>query len=113
MKFLSFFLFSISFVLGQEVDFKVNDVIINSLPNNTSIVGLGDPTHQESTITKYRIDLIKKSIVRYTITIIYIYAVYWIIILFCYFISATSDNRILNRSLISSFRMGTSIRSYV
>lgn len=39
---------------------EFNDVILSKLPENINIIGLGDPTHQESTITKYRIDLIKK-----------------------------------------------------
>jgi erythromycin esterase-like protein len=45
---------------GQELDYSINNQIVSSLADNISIVGLGDPTHQESTITKYRIDLIKK-----------------------------------------------------
>lgn len=45
---------------GQELDYSVNNHIVSSLSDSISIVGLGDPTHQESTITKYRIDLIKK-----------------------------------------------------
>lgn len=47
---------------AQELDYAVNDVILSELPENVQIIGLGDPTHQESTITKYRIDLIKKLI---------------------------------------------------
>lgn len=57
---LSFFILVTNLVTAQENDFKVNDLIVDQLPKNVSIVGLGDPTHQESTITKYRIDLIKK-----------------------------------------------------
>jgi len=57
---LSFLFFVTNFITAQENDFKVNDLIVEQLPKNVSIVGLGDPTHQESTITKYRIDLIKK-----------------------------------------------------
>lgn len=60
--FLSFFILVINLITAQENDFKVNDLIVDQLPKNVSIVGLGDPTHQESTITKYRIDLIKKLI---------------------------------------------------
>lgn len=45
---------------AQELDYAVNDVILSELPEQVQIIGLGDPTHQESTITKYRIDLIKK-----------------------------------------------------
>lgn len=45
---------------GQDLDYSINDRIVSSLSDSVSIVGLGDPTHQESTITKYRIDLIKK-----------------------------------------------------
>ncbi len=59
---LTFLFFVTNLVAAQENDFKVNDLIVEQLPNNVSIVGLGDPTHQESTITKYRIDLIKKLI---------------------------------------------------
>lgn len=39
---------------------ELNNIILSKLPENINIIGLGDPTHQESTITKYRIDLIKK-----------------------------------------------------
>lgn len=60
--FLSFLFFVTNLVAAQEIDFKVNDLIVDQLPKNVSIIGLGDPTHQESTITKYRIDLIKKLI---------------------------------------------------
>lgn len=60
--FLSFFILVTNLITAQENDFKVNDLIVDQLPENVSIVGLGDPTHQESTITKYRIDLIKKLI---------------------------------------------------
>lgn len=60
LSFLYFFLLPITFALGQKVDYKINDNIVNSLAKNTSIIALGDPTHQEGTITEYRIDLIKK-----------------------------------------------------
>lgn len=60
--FLSFLIFVTNLVAAQENDFKVNDLIVDQLPKDVSIIGLGDPTHQESTITKYRIDLIKKLI---------------------------------------------------
>lgn len=59
---LSFFILVTNLITAQENNFKVNDLIVDQLPKNVSIVGLGDPTHQESTITKYRIDLIKKLI---------------------------------------------------
>lgn len=58
--FLSFLFFVTNLITAQENNFKVNELIVEQLPENVSIVGLGDPTHQESTITKYRIDLIKK-----------------------------------------------------
>lgn len=45
---------------AQNYISELNDVILSKLPENINIIGLGDPTHQESTITKYRIDLIKK-----------------------------------------------------
>lgn len=60
--FLSFLFFVTNLISAQENNFKVNELIVEQLPKNVSIVGLGDPTHQESTITKYRIDLIKKLI---------------------------------------------------
>ena len=60
--FLSFLFFVTNLVAAQEIDFKINDLIVDQLPKNVSIIGLGDPTHQESTITKYRFDLIKKLI---------------------------------------------------
>ncbi len=44
----------------QNLDFTINEKIIASLPEEARIIGLGDPTHQERTITNYRIDLIKK-----------------------------------------------------
>ncbi len=65
--FLSFLFFVTNLVAAQEIDFKVNDLIVDQLPKNVSIIGLGDPTHQESTITKYRFDLIKKLIEEKTI----------------------------------------------
>lgn len=45
---------------SQPSNYSINDHIINQLPDNVTVVGLGDPTHQESTITSYRIELIKK-----------------------------------------------------
>jgi len=57
---LSFLFLVTNLITAQENTFKVNDLIVEQLPKNVSIIGLGDPTHQESTITKYRIDLIKK-----------------------------------------------------
>ncbi|NHN27528.1 erythromycin esterase family protein [Flavobacterium jejuense] len=59
---LYFFLLEIPFVFSQEKSYEINNTIVNSIPENVTIVGLGDPTHQESTITKYRIDLIKKMV---------------------------------------------------
>ena len=47
-------------ISGQDLDYSINDHIVSSLDDSVSILGLGDPTHQESTITKFRIDLIKK-----------------------------------------------------
>lgn len=58
-----FFVALINFsIQAQDLDYTVNEVILSKLPDNVQIIGLGDPTHQESTITKYRIDLIKKLI---------------------------------------------------
>lgn len=58
-----FFVTLITFsIQAQDFDYTVNEVILSKLPENVQIIGLGDPTHQESTITKYRIDLIKKLI---------------------------------------------------
>jgi len=54
------------FILGnsiyaqENIISKTNEIVLSNIPNNIKIIGLGDPTHQESTITKYRIDLIKK-----------------------------------------------------
>lgn len=58
---LSFLFFVTNLVTAQD-NYQINDIIVDQLPKNVSILGLGDPTHQESTITKYRIDLIKKLI---------------------------------------------------
>ena len=44
----------------QNTISETNDIVLSNIPKNIKIIGLGDPTHQESTITKYRIDLIKK-----------------------------------------------------
>lgn len=61
---LKYLLLSISLILlhthlfGQISSF--NSALVNSIPNQVKIIGLGDPTHQESTITNYRIDLIKQ-----------------------------------------------------
>lgn len=55
-----FFLWIITTAFSQDKTDAITTAILNSLPENVSIVGLGDPTHQESTITKFRIDLIKK-----------------------------------------------------
>lgn len=57
---LCFLLFEMNIIFCQEKNYEINTTIVNSLPENVTIVGLGDPTHQESTISKYRIDLIKK-----------------------------------------------------
>ncbi|WP_445709884.1 erythromycin esterase family protein [Flavobacterium sp.] len=54
---------NITFIEAQEDSYSINDTILKTLPENVTIVGLGDPTHQESTITTYRIDLIKKLVV--------------------------------------------------
>lgn len=57
---ISFFILSLNLLFSQnEVD-SINNCILNQIPNKISIIGLGDPTHQEGTITNYRIDLIKK-----------------------------------------------------
>lgn len=53
-------IFLSSTVYSQITDNSINENIINELPESVRILGLGDPTHQESTITEYRIDLIKK-----------------------------------------------------
>lgn len=54
------FLFHSLLLSGQKPDFSINDKIVAAIPDHVQVVGLGDPTHQESTITQYRIDLIKK-----------------------------------------------------
>lgn len=45
---------------AQNKKFKINEEIISKLPEKVTIIGLGDPTHQESNITEFRVDLIKK-----------------------------------------------------
>lgn len=45
---------------AQNQDLTGNETIISFLPEHVEIVGLGDPSHQESTITKFRVDLIKQ-----------------------------------------------------
>ena len=57
---LCFILMELTFVFSQEKNYDINITIVHSIPENVNIMGLGDPTHQESTITRYRIDLIKK-----------------------------------------------------
>lgn len=57
---ISFFIFTNNIITAQNDNYKINELIVNYLPDNVNILGLGDPTHQESTITKHRIDLIKK-----------------------------------------------------
>lgn len=47
-------------VFAQKDANSVNDQIVAALPAQVEIIGLGDPSHQESTITNLRIDLIKK-----------------------------------------------------
>ncbi len=54
------FLCCYGLLLSQKTSFDINNDIIKRIPNDVSIIGLGDPTHQESTITNYRIDLIRK-----------------------------------------------------
>jgi erythromycin esterase-like protein len=58
--FLFFLLFINRATLAQTIDYKINETILSKIPENITIIGLGDPTHQESTITKFRVDLIKK-----------------------------------------------------
>jgi erythromycin esterase-like protein len=45
---------------SQTNKYFINEKIIEQLPEDIKIIGLGDPTHQEATITDYRIDLIKR-----------------------------------------------------
>lgn len=54
------FILGNSFYAQENIISKTNEIVLANIPNNIKIIGLGDPTHQESTITKYRIDLIKK-----------------------------------------------------
>ncbi len=55
------FLFSfLSFDLKAQSNDSINDIITARLRRNVEILALGDPTHREGTITKHRIDLIKK-----------------------------------------------------
>lgn len=53
-------LFISTSINGQNDNYPINEIIISKIPEKTTVIGLGDPTHQESTITKYRVDLIKK-----------------------------------------------------
>jgi erythromycin esterase-like protein len=55
--FLSFFL---SFESKAQVNDSINGMITVRLRRNVEILALGDPTHTEGTITRHRIDLIKK-----------------------------------------------------
>lgn len=48
----------------QAQNFPITNQILTSLPEEVEIIGLGDPTHQESTITQYRIDLIKQLVLQ-------------------------------------------------
>src|SRR5690606_33047751 len=59
-KYLLGLLFLFNYSFSQNINYPINKNIATSIPNEVKIVGLGDPTHQESTITKYRIDLIKE-----------------------------------------------------
>jgi erythromycin esterase-like protein len=56
---LIFLIFLRSTFYSQTTD-SITENIISEIPENVRILGLGDPTHQESTITEYRIDSIKK-----------------------------------------------------
>lgn len=60
--FISLFLISVisNSTNAQNIISEFNDIIVSKLPENIDIISLGDPTHQESTITKHRIDLVKK-----------------------------------------------------
>lgn len=63
--FKNFFSITFTFLIilstnAQNKNFKINDEIVSKIPENVHIIGLGDPTHQESTITEFRVDLIKK-----------------------------------------------------
>ncbi len=60
IKLLIIIILSSHTILAQVPDFEINDRIVEQIPNSVKIIGLGDPTHQERTITNYRIDLIKK-----------------------------------------------------
>lgn len=64
MRNLLFILFVIivkNYTHAQEhIISSSNEIVLSNIPKDIKIIGLGDPTHQESTITKYRIDLIKK-----------------------------------------------------
>lgn len=59
-KYLLGLLFLFNYSFSQNINYPINKNIATSIPNEVKIVDLGDPTHQESTITKYRIDLIKE-----------------------------------------------------
>lgn len=53
-------LFLSSVLYSQKLDYSINSNIIESIPDHVEIIALGDPTHQEATITSYRTDLIRK-----------------------------------------------------
>lgn len=69
-----FYFFCFTFIsiqlTAQNSDFKINETIVSKLPQSIKIIGLGDPTHQESTITKIRINLIKKLVEEHQFKII-------------------------------------------
>lgn len=57
------YIFILFFLLAKSLvcqSYQVNQRIVEGLDSNVQVLALGDPTHQESTITKYRVDLIKE-----------------------------------------------------
>jgi len=57
--FVILFLTSYSILYAQKSELLPTDLFVSSISDEVSIIALGDPTHQESTITTYRIELIK------------------------------------------------------
>jgi erythromycin esterase-like protein len=55
-------LFKSNITIAQNDVDALNNIILSKIPKETNIIGLGDPTHQESTVTKYRVELIKRLI---------------------------------------------------
>jgi erythromycin esterase-like protein len=55
-------LFKSNITIAQNDFDALNNIILSKIPKETNIIGLGDPTHQESTVTKYRVELIKRLI---------------------------------------------------